>query len=96
MVTERGTFPYRGTDAIIPPGEVLQEELAARNMTQQDLARAMGRPPRAINEIIHGRKALTTRTALELEKVLGVSAQLWLRLEASYRLALERRRLAAS
>lgn len=90
MMTERPT-----TSAIIPPGEILQEELEARGMTQQDLAKAMRRPPQAINEIIHGRKALTARTAVELERALGVSAELWLRLEASYRLGLERRRLSA-
>ena len=50
----------------------------------------MGRPVQNINLIVLGRKAITPRTALELEQVLGVPAHVWVRLEADYRLALER------
>jgi len=70
-------------NANIPPGDILQEEFQARSMTQQELATAMGRPAQAVNEIIHGRKVWTARAAVELEQVLGISAELWLRLEAS-------------
>ena len=76
----------------VPPGATLRQELAARGMSQRKLARAMGRPVQAVNRIVLGRKALTPRTALELERVLGVPAELWTRLEADYRLALERAR----
>ena len=76
----------------VPPGATLRQELAARGMSQRKLARAMGRPVQAVNRIVLGRKALTPRTALELESVLGVPAELWTRLEADYRLALERAR----
>jgi HTH-type transcriptional regulator/antitoxin HigA len=48
----------------------------------------MGRPSQAINEILKGDKAITPETALQLEQVLGVSAQLWSNLEAEYRLVL--------
>jgi len=40
-------------------------------MSQADLARRMGRPPQAINEIVRGSKALTPETALQLEQVWG-------------------------
>ena len=50
----------------------------------------MGRPVNTVNAIVLGRKAITAATAVDLERVLGISAGLWLRLEASYRLALER------
>ena len=78
------------TDAAISPGETLRAELADRGMSQRKLARAMGRPVQNVNLIVLGRKAITPRTALELEHVLGIPAHVWVRLEADYRLALER------
>lgn len=80
------------TDAIIPAGELLREELAARSMTQKQLAQAMGRPPQAISEICRGKKEITAETALELEEALDTPAHAWLSLEAGYRLALARRK----
>ena len=59
-------------------------------LSQRQLAVAMGRPVNTVNAIVLGRKAITAATAVDLERVLGISAGLWLRLEASYRLALER------
>ena len=78
------------SDLAIPPGEFLAEELVARGMTQLDLARRMGRPPQVVSSIVQGHKAITAATALELEDVLGLSAQFWQRLEEDYRLALAR------
>ena len=72
-------------DVAIPPGEVLAETLAARSMTQAELARRTGRPAQMVNEIIRGTKAITPETALQLERVLGVPAHVWTRLEADYR-----------
>ena len=82
------------SDAAIPPGELLAEEIEARGMTQRALAEAMGRPPQAINEISRGKKAITPRTAIEIEQALGIAASFWVNLEASYRLALARREVA--
>jgi HTH-type transcriptional regulator / antitoxin HigA len=85
---------YAGTDAVIPPGEILQEELEARGMTQKELAQKMGRPIQSINEVIRGKRALTAETALDLERVLGIEAVVWVRLEGEYRLARARGRLS--
>ena len=82
------------SDLAIPPGELLAEELEARGMTQLDLATLMGRPPKVISEIVRGRKAITPRTAIEIEQALGIAAIFWLRLEAQYRLALARQEVA--
>lgn len=68
----------------IHPGELLAEELEAREMTQKQLALAMGRPPQAINEIVRGKKAITAETALQLERVLGIPAHLWMNLQTRY------------
>ncbi len=76
------------SDLAIPPGEYLEEVLADVKISQAELARRMGRPPQAINEIVKGEKAITPETALQLEQVLGVSAHFWSKLEAEYRLIL--------
>ena len=76
----------------IPPGELLEEELEARGISQRDLARQTGRPPQAIDEIIRGKKRITPETALDLERVLGTPASFWLNLESSYQLAQARLR----
>jgi addiction module HigA family antidote len=83
-----------GTDAIIDPGEILEEELAARGMTHKDLAQRMGRLVQTINEVIRGKRALAAETALDLERVLGIEPGLWVRLEGHYRLAVARRKLS--
>lgn len=72
----------------VRPGEILQEELEARGWTQADLARILGRPLQAVNEIIVGRKAITAETAVALSHALDAPAEFWLRLDALYRLDL--------
>ena len=79
-------------DVAIPPGETLAEELEARGWSQSELARRMRRPVQAVNEIIRGVKQITAETALQLQEVLGTSAELWVRLEGNYQLT--RARLA--
>ncbi|MBZ0189161.1 MAG: HigA family addiction module antidote protein [Candidatus Obscuribacterales bacterium] len=68
----------------VPPGEILQEALEERGMSQAELAERTGRPTKTINEIIQGKTAITAETALQLERVLGVPARFWTRLEALY------------
>lgn len=82
----------------IPPGAHLAEELVARGMSQSELARRMGRPVQAINEIVRGVKQITAATALELQDALGIDAAFWVRLEGQYRLykAILARRTSAS
>jgi HTH-type transcriptional regulator/antitoxin HigA len=83
MVTRTDAYP----DIAIPPGEYLAEEIKARGISQKDLARRMGRPINAINEIIHGKKAITAETALQLEEVMPeIPARFWLNLETDYQL----------
>jgi HTH-type transcriptional regulator/antitoxin HigA len=72
-----------------PPGDLIREELGYRGWTQGDLARIMGRPLQIVNQIINGSKAITARTARELEAALGPEAQFWMNLETSWRLYIE-------
>lgn len=74
------------SDLAIPPGEYIAEVLEEYGMSQAELARRMGRPAQAVNEIIKGEKSITPDTALQLEKVLGLPAALWLGLESEYQL----------
>jgi HTH-type transcriptional regulator/antitoxin HigA len=83
MATKTDAYP----DVAIPPGEYLAEEIQAREISQKELARRMGRPLNAINEIINGKKAITAGTALQLEEVMPeIPARFWLNLETDYQL----------
>ena len=79
-------------DWTVAPGEILLEALEDRSMSQSDLARRMGRPIKTINEIVHGKAAITPDTAIQLELTLGISASFWNNLEARYRADLARAR----
>jgi len=83
MVTRTKAYP----DIAIPPGEFLAEEIEARAIAQKELARRMGRPLNAINEIINGKKAITAETSLQLEEVMPeIPARFWMNLEIDYQL----------
>jgi HTH-type transcriptional regulator/antitoxin HigA len=77
---------YIYSDIAIPPGEYFAEVLMEKRISQAEAARRMGRPAQAINEIISGKKTITSETALQLERVLGVAAHIWTELEARFRL----------
>jgi len=77
-------------DYAVAPGETLLETIQAIGMNQAELAARTGRPLKTINEIIKGKEAITPRTALQLERVLGIPATFWNNLERNYQDALER------
>lgn len=80
------------TPAVVcPPGEILKEELGARDWSQQELADILGRPPRLISELIGGKRAITPETALGLSAAFGTSPEYWMALESSYQLSKLRR-----
>ena len=68
----------------IHPGETLSEMLGERRISQVRLAREIGVPPGLIGEIVRGHRAIAADTALRLARVLGTTAQFWLRLQAAY------------
>ncbi|MCK4870224.1 MAG: HigA family addiction module antidote protein [Gammaproteobacteria bacterium] len=79
--------------ANIHPGEILLEEfLAPMSISQNKLARDIEVPPRRINEIVHGNRAISADTDLRLSKALGTSEGFWLGLQADYDLE-ERRKI---
>ena len=78
----------------IHPGEVLLEEfLKPMGISQNRLARETGVPPRRINEIVLGKRAITADTALRLARYFGISEGFWMGLQADYDLEETRRQL---
>ena len=69
----------------VHPGEVLLEEfLKPLDLSQNRLARLMGVPPRRINEVVLGRRAVSPDTALRLARYFGTSEEFWLGLQMEY------------
>jgi addiction module HigA family antidote len=78
----------------IHPGEILLEEfLSPLGLSQNALARAVGVPPRRINEIVLGKRGISADTAVRLAAALGTSERFWLGLQADYDLEEARRAL---
>ena len=71
----------------IHPGEILTEEfLIPMSISQSRLARDINVPPRRINEICLGKRAVTPDTALRLARFFGNSAEFWMNLQKRYEL----------
>jgi addiction module HigA family antidote len=69
----------------IHPGEVLLEEfLKEYGISQNRLGREVGMSPRAINEIVHGKRSITANSALRIAKYFGTSPEFWLNLQTSF------------
>ena len=69
---------------LIHPGEMIKDEIVARGLTQKDLAQQMGVSYTVFNEILNGKRPVTTEYALLLEAALGTDANIWLGLQAEY------------
>jgi len=80
--------------APIHPGEILLAEfLEPLALSQDRLAHDVSVPPRRINEIVHGKRAITADTALRFGRYFGTSARFWLNLQTRFALEIERDRL---
>jgi addiction module HigA family antidote len=78
----------------IHPGEVLLADfLEPFELSQYRVAHDISVPPRRINEIVQGKRAITADTALRLARYFGTSERFWLNLQARYDLEIERDRL---
>jgi HTH-type transcriptional regulator/antitoxin HigA len=73
-----------------PPGKMLEEFIGARDISARELARRCGRSAKLFVEIIAGKAPIEPHTAMQLERVLGMDASVWLNMEAAYRLHLAR------
>ena len=78
------------------PGEILEKEfLTPLKLTQYRIAKDIAVPPRRINEIVQGKRAVTADTALRLGKYFSVSPQFWTNLQSRYDLATAEDQLAS-
>jgi addiction module HigA family antidote len=78
----------------VHPGEILLEEfLKPMGISQYRLAKDTSVPPRRINEIVHGKRAVTADTALRLARFFGTSERFWLELQVQHDLEAERAKL---
>jgi addiction module HigA family antidote len=69
----------------VHPGEVLFEDfMQPLGLSQYRLAHDLGIPAMRINQIVHGKRAVTADTALRLARYFGTSANVWMRLQARY------------
>lgn len=68
----------------IHPGEMLKDELEVRGISQRKFAGIIGMSYTAFNEIINGKRSITTDTALKIEAATGISANIWIRLQTDY------------
>lgn len=77
------------------PGQVLYEiYMREMGLNQSQLAEKCKCSPRKINEIVNGKRSISPMFALELEKVLGTTAEMWVRMQADYDLWVAREKAA--
>lgn len=72
------------------PGEVLKDEIECRKISQRALAERIGMPYKALNDILNGRRALTTTSAMLLEAALDIPADSLMRLQLKYNMQMAR------
>lgn len=68
----------------IHPGEMLQDELQERQVSMNELARALHVPMNRISAIVNGKRSITADTALRLARYFGTSPQMWMNLQIAY------------
>jgi len=82
--------------APVHPGEILLEEfLEPLGISQYRLSKDISVAPRRINEIVHGKRAISPDTALRLARYFGMTEAFWSSLQVHYDLEVERDRLGS-
>lgn len=75
------------------PGEILRDELDAREISMNQFAKALKVPTGRISQILAGKRSITPDTAIRLGHYLGTSAEVWMNLQTQYDLAVARQKL---
>ncbi|MDR1981886.1 MAG: HigA family addiction module antidote protein [Tannerellaceae bacterium] len=70
----------------VHPGELLKDELEYRHLSQKAVAKQLGLPYTAFNEILNGKRPVTTDFALFMEAALGVPAYMLVGMQTDYNL----------
>ncbi len=77
------------------PGEILRDNLEAAELSVTDAASRLGCTRQALSRLLNGKAGISPAMALALERIGWSNASFWIRLQAAYELARERRRQAA-
>lgn len=73
-----------------PSGRIAKEEIEYRKLSQSSLAKQMGVPYTALNDMLNGRRPLTANTAMLFEAALGINADLLIRMQLKYNMQIVR------
>lgn len=85
METKKTYAPYELKPATpIHPGEILKDELAARGLSQRKFAAIIGVSYSVLNEVINGKRQISTEYALKIEAATGTPAYLWVNMQSAY------------
>ena len=71
----------------VHPGRILKAELAARRLSANALSLALRTPSGRITDIVNGKRAVSTETAMRLGRYFGQNPRFWLDLQTNYELA---------
>lgn len=88
MTSKSSTITRRGPLRPVHPGGILELEMETRGLSAQALALKLRVPANRISEIAGGRRAISAETALRLGRYFGTGPDLWIRLQATYDLAM--------
>lgn len=92
MKTKRTYAPHElHPSAPIHPGEILKDELAAREVSQRKFADTIGVSYTVLNEILNGKRPITTEHALRIEAATGIPAYMWQKMQAEYNIQTARK-----
>ncbi len=75
----------------IHPGEILKDELEARNISQRKFAALIGVSYSVLNEVVNGKRPVTTEYALKIEAATGIPAHVWVNMQSAYNMQTARR-----
>ena len=78
------------TDVVLHPGEVLQMELQARQIKKSQFASMLQMSPGHFSELLHGKRHVSAGLSIKLEKLLGIKAEYWMRVQVYHDLFVER------
>lgn len=78
------------TDIALHPGEIINDELEARNIKKIIFAEQIGMKPGHLSDLLHGKRHVSAATAIKLEKLLNIPAEYWMRAQVYYDLFIER------
>lgn len=88
VINSQGKEMHAGIS--LHPGDILLDELETRKMGKAVFAEKLGMKPSHFSELLHGKRNVSAATALKLEKVLGIAAEFWMRVQVYHDLFVER------